>query len=357
MVERGEEESRRRNAVVAALSLHWGEVNRLLFRGVMRPPTIALAPLEATLGRWVAVPRLIELSESFVESAPWGQVFEVLKHEMAHQFVTEVLGVRDETAHGAAFQKVCADRGIDARAAGRPEEPAAEHEQRLVDRVKRLLSLAESPNLHEAEAAARMARRLIVKHNLEQEALHQTSDYTWRHLGAPSRRVGSHVKYLAGILSSRFFVACILVEVADPRGGPSGRVLEICGTRANVAIAEFVFAFLLATAERLWRDSVAKGELGGLAARQSFLLGIMAGFGETLRKQDAELPEERAMVSLRDKEPERLLRRRYPLQRSTGGSSAGSADAFEAGREQGRQIRLRKPMSSDRGNGGGLLGS
>ncbi len=357
MAERDEEQARRKNAVVAALSLQWGEVNRLLFRGVMRPPTMALAPLESMLGRWIAGPRLMEFSEAFVAAAPWGEVFEVLKHEMAHQFVSEVLGVKDETAHGAAFQKVCADRGIDARAAGRPEEPAAEHEQRLVDRVRRLLSLAESPNLHEAEAAARMARRLIVKHNMEQEALHQTSDYTWRHLGRPSRRVGSHVKQLAGILASRFFVACILVEVVDPRSGPSGRVVEVCGTRANVAIAEFVFEYLLATAERLWQQALASGELGGGAARASFLLGIMAGFGETLRRQDAELPEERAMVSLRDKEPERLLRRRYPLQRSTGGSRAGSSEAFEAGREQGRQIRLRKPMTSDRGNGGGLLGS
>jgi len=88
-------------------------------------------------------------------------------------------------------------------------------------------------------------------------------------------------------------VACILVEVIDPRGGPSGRVVEVCGTRANVAIAEFVFEYLLATAERLWQQALASGELGGGAARASFLLGIMAGFGETLRRQDAELPEER----------------------------------------------------------------
>ena len=357
MTEQVANEEARRQAVTAALLLQWGELNGLLFGGKMRPPTIGLAPLEATLGRWVASPRLLELSEAFALSAPWGQVFEVLKHEMAHQFVTEVLGVTDETAHGSAFQKVCAERGIDARAVGQPDEPEAEQELKLVDRVRRLLRLAESPNLHEAEAAARMARRLIVKYNLEQAALHRTSDYTWRHLGKPSRRVGAHVKQLAGILSSRFFVACILVEVSDPRGGPSGRVVEICGTRANVAIAEYVFVFLLATAERLWQEALAKGELGGLAARQSFLLGIMTGFGETLRQQDTELPDERALLRLRDKEPERLLRRRYPYQRSAGGSRAGSADAFEAGREQGRQIRLRQPVTDDRGNRGGLLGS
>jgi hypothetical protein len=240
MAERDEEQARRKNAVVAALSLHWGEVNRLLFRGVMRPPTMALAPLESMLGRWIAGPRLMEFSEAFVATAPWGEVFEVLKHEMAHQFVSEVLCVKDETAHGAAFQKVCADRGIDARAAGRPEEPAAEHEQRLVDRVRRLLSLAESPNLHEAEAAARMARRLIVKHNLEQEALHQTSDYTWRHLGTPSRRVGSHVKQLADAAAASrassaaaCWARCAALRLGRVPGRPAASPPDACSRSTN----------------------------------------------------------------------------------------------------------------------------
>lgn len=73
MAERDEEQARRRNAVVAALSLQWGEVNRLLFRGVMRPPTMALAPLESMLGRWIAGPRLMEFSEAFVATAPWAR--------------------------------------------------------------------------------------------------------------------------------------------------------------------------------------------------------------------------------------------------------------------------------------------
>ena len=39
---------------------------------------------------------------------------EVLKHEMAHQYAHEILGARDESAHGEAFRTVCQRLGIDA---------------------------------------------------------------------------------------------------------------------------------------------------------------------------------------------------------------------------------------------------
>ena len=69
---------------------------------------------------------------------------EVLKHEMAHQFVDEVLGVHDEPDHGPVFRQVCDERGIDARAAGAPDaDRARDH---VLDRIAKLLALAGSPN-------------------------------------------------------------------------------------------------------------------------------------------------------------------------------------------------------------------
>jgi hypothetical protein len=69
------------------------------------------------LGRWAGSTRRLELSRPLVLARPWPEVRSVLEHEMAHQFVDEVLGIHDETAHGQTFQQVCAERGID-RVAG-----------------------------------------------------------------------------------------------------------------------------------------------------------------------------------------------------------------------------------------------
>ena len=55
----------------------------------------------------------LRLATRLVHDEPWQVVIEVLRHEMAHQYVDEVLRIHDESAHGPAFRKVCAERSID----------------------------------------------------------------------------------------------------------------------------------------------------------------------------------------------------------------------------------------------------
>src|SRR5690606_18958374 len=118
-------------------------------------------------GRWVAEERTIEISRKLLVDHGWGALVEVLKHEMAHQFVDEVLGLADEAAHGPAFRQVCAERGFDARASGVPNAAQSDAQSRVLERVAKLLALAESPNEHEAQAAMNAAQRLMLKYNLE----------------------------------------------------------------------------------------------------------------------------------------------------------------------------------------------
>jgi thioredoxin reductase (NADPH) len=72
---------------------------------------------------------------------------------LTNAVVDEVLGVRDETAHGPTFARVCRERGIDARAAGLAGVAAGTDEtSRILDRIQKLLALAGSSERHEAEA-------------------------------------------------------------------------------------------------------------------------------------------------------------------------------------------------------------
>src|SRR4051794_3829070 len=153
-------------ALEAALLHELREQFRLLalayFKSSLKLPQIELVPTRARLGRWVEATRTIELSRPLVLSKPWGVVVEVLKHEMAHQYVCEVLGESGESAHGPRFRAVCERLGIDAAAQGMPDVPPPEKsaEQRKIgDRIARLLALAESPNVHEAEAAMAAAQK------------------------------------------------------------------------------------------------------------------------------------------------------------------------------------------------------
>src|SRR5688500_10672996 len=87
-------------ALVRALSATWHEINQGHLRGRLQPPVIALSDAASRLGQWIAATRTLEISRALVTEQPWGVVVEVLKHEVAHQFVDEALGQPDPTAHG-----------------------------------------------------------------------------------------------------------------------------------------------------------------------------------------------------------------------------------------------------------------
>src|SRR5262245_43037033 len=99
-------------ALLRALWDHYDYENRARFRKQLRRPVMVLSDAASRLGRWVSATRTLEVSRALVLERPWLEVTSVLEHEMAHQYVDEVLGVHDETAHGETFRKVCAERAI-----------------------------------------------------------------------------------------------------------------------------------------------------------------------------------------------------------------------------------------------------
>ena len=131
----------------------WRTLNDSYFKSRLCAPTLALIDGAQKLGQWLADERRLELQRAFVVDGAWGSVVEVLKHEMAHQLVTEVLGDPDPTPHGAAFRAVCERHGIDASAAGVPDAASSPEADRILSRVSKLFAFVESPNVHEAEFA------------------------------------------------------------------------------------------------------------------------------------------------------------------------------------------------------------
>src|SRR5687768_14795632 len=97
----------RRAVALRELLEEWRRQNDLLFLGALRPPVVAYADAETRLGEWRPATRTMAISPVLVEEQPWGVVVEVLKHEMAHQYVSEVLQVFDEPPHGPAFRRTC----------------------------------------------------------------------------------------------------------------------------------------------------------------------------------------------------------------------------------------------------------
>lgn len=345
-------------ALLRAIVHAWKTLNWNVFRDAMTPPAFELIDATSTLGRWVPDRRAIELSRAMTIERPWAVTLEVLKHEMAHQYVDEVLGVVDETSHGPRFRAVCDELGIDAAAAGVPrvDAPEADEAARVLDKIRKLLALAESPNRNEAEAAAAAAQRLLLKHNLDRVADANARGYAVRHLGAPTGRVSEADNRLGTILEGHFFVDVIWISIYRPREGKRGSVLEICGTPSNLEIAEYVHAFLRSTADRLWREHQRAEGIRSNRDRQRFVAGVMAGFAKKLASEKV-AAQRAGLVWVGDADLERFFRRRHPRIRRSSYGGGERGEAFARGHAAGSTIQLHRGVAGGAVSRGRLLGA
>jgi hypothetical protein len=331
-------------ATLRALAAAYYDLNVTFFAGRLRRPSLELASTTNRLGRWIRFPRTLELSRILLVEHGWGTVIEVLKHEMAHQFVDEVLQRADEAAHGPAFREVCAARGIDPRAAGLPSQAPNPADARMLERVAKLLALAESPNEHEAHAAALAAQKLMLKYNIDLVTAGRPRGYAFRHLGTPTGRVSEAARILATLLGDHFFVEAIWIPVWRPLEGKRGTVLEVCGTPENLELAAYTYSFLNHTADRLWKHH--QRELGTRrnTGRRQFIAGVMAGFRDKLNQQQ-ELHHQTGLVYVGDPALGGYLRQRHPHVRWTRHHGSQHTREYAAGRAAGRRIVLHRGVS------------
>lgn len=332
-------------ALVRELRAVYEYENEARFGRRLTAPVIALADSGRRLGQWVASVRRLELSRAFVFERPWLEVTSVLEHEMAHQYVDEVLGVRDESAHGETFRRVCEERGIDARAAGAPVASDGPEGDRVLDRIRKLLALAGSDNQHEAEAAMRRAHELMLRHNIE----HVPQGYEVRHLGDPHKRTNRVESDVMGLLSEFFFVKVIRVPVYLAREAKHGHVYEIAGSHANVEMAAHVYAFLLATSDRLWHENRRDARVRGGRDKLAYQSGVIRGFRDKLVDERSDL-RGTGLVWVGDPQLAKFYRARHP-RITTRSRRVRVNAAHSAGREAGRTVVLHKPV--ERGPSGG----
>ena len=153
----------------------------------MHLPNLEISSAERTLGTWNGgCHRKLSISVNLIKNYRWEHVQDVLYHEMAHQYIDEVLGIRDDVPHGDAFKRICQENGIDPTATGDMQTWLEQRKNRttlcpenhkLLEKVHKLLALAESPNEHEAQNAMAKAHELLLRHNLSLLDVHTKWNY------------------------------------------------------------------------------------------------------------------------------------------------------------------------------------
>jgi hypothetical protein len=354
----------------------YSEYDRVLFqyRLKLAIPVIRIEPLANLWGHWNPAARAITLAERLIDQHPWDIVIDVFKHEMAHQLVHERLRTRAapetrETPHGALFQEACRRLGVPPWAASatgalpleipdwRSRSLTAE-EERLLERVNKLLALASSTNEHEAALAVERVRQLYSRYNIERIRSGVAPSHVHCVINRKRRRIPSEESAIFSILNAHFMVRAIFSSLYDAQDLCEYKVVELLGTRENVLMAEYVYYFLSQKVDGLWQEyRVRTGCESG--ARRSYMLGVIEGFRKKLdasAETEAKAENTHALIRLADQQLDTFVAERFPrLSMRAWGGGSFYRDSFSAGVADGGAITLHRGVNEGRGNRGLVL--
>lgn len=344
----------------------------------LKCPMIRVLPLKGAWASWDPFSRVIAMNTALIKSYGWDITLEVLKHEMAHQLVTDLFGGRGGGPHGRQFQLACEKLGVVdwARSASgtlpehipTPKERLmSDEEEKMLKRVEKLLSLATSSNEHEALLAMQRVQEIYTRYNLER--LQNRTESTWIRLVIPllKKRIDRHISMICGILIGHFFVKVVTRQLYDPKRLESDCAVELLGTKENVLMAEYVYHFLLNQSSSLYEQR--KGALAsGRKTKADFVLGVLDGFRRKLAEGQADLmksaaqtmesKQSTALVKLGEAQLDQFLEQCHPrLTNRKANYTYTDREAFAQGQADGRKLVLHKGIQQDEGGQGRLLGS
>lgn len=217
-------------------------------------------------------------------------------------------------------------------------------DDRVVERIRKLLALATSSNPHEAAAAAERAVELAQRHNLDLATLpSRENPYVEESVDVGG---GSAWRWLLMSAVARAHFCAALR--AFGRGRAGGTML-IIGQRHNVTVCVFLFTYLAREIERLaargWRRAhLVYGEhVVARAWKNDFRRGAVITIDERLKERTrlfaAESGAARALVISQEADLRAEIERRHPNPRVTTLRSRGG-DAYSTGRSIANDIRL-----------------
>jgi len=338
-------------------------------------PIIEIFDSEQYWGRWHSKLRTINISAKLINEYSWNVVINVLKHEMAHQIVTEQFC--GDARHDELFQSACQIIGVphDFRSAGGDitrkisdlkEQKISPGKRRLLDKVNKLLSLAQSTNEHEAKLAMKKAQELIKKYNLKRVQNHETAKYVYKIINHKKKRIENFQRMICSILSDFFFVDIIYSYLYDSQTRDTHRVIELLGTLENVLMAEYVYFFLSNQLKLLWTYHQAKTG-ASFKVKRSYWIGILEGFKNKLEQMEKKEPDFKnykkseqktisALVCAGDIMLTEFKRDRFPrLFRKRHQHPKIYRETYACGRKEGRNLNLHKGITRKDGNRGRLL--
>ena len=273
----------------------------------------------------------------------------VLKDIIRHEFAHYICHIESPLAkpHGQEFKSICArydwddhvaDATMDINKANLFEGDL--DSEKVIAKIKNLLKLAQSSNIHESQLATKKANQLLIKHNIKNLNISEDQK-TYVHRPLTQKRKDAKIMAIMEIVR-HFLVKPIL------HYGKSGVSLEVMGDKMNIELADYICHYLNEELDRLWLAHKKEHNLKGLRVKNSFYRGLAHGFSEKLDSTRCDLYEDevKSLIALSANLEERS-KKIYRRLQATQSSTTFDFDGFELGMQAGNNLQIHQAVKSN----------
>lgn len=217
---------------------------------------------------------------------------------------------------------------------------------KMAEKIKKLLNLANSCNENEAKLAAEKANEIMTRYNLSICDV-QIDDYSKENLHT-SKRATSEWKFIMHILDECFFVTTY-----KARCRKTGiTTMQMYGTKTNTEIAGYIAGYLKIAMPRLFAEWK-KANNASAKQRQAFYLGFSKGLIKQLKAKQQVVSDELGLVIVRDPQLNKHLNQIGC--RSTSAKIQHDAQASGAGYQQGENFKIKRGLGETQSNNANRL--
>lgn len=235
-------------------------------------------------------------------------------------------------------------------------------DSKIVEKIQKLLSLANSSNENEAKSATNKANELLLKYNLNlQEVEDHQNEYGIQNIAETGLTIKPHQNMITDLLQKYFFVKILIGRkyvgtssgkwaYYKPARSQYKKIIKLVGTSENCQIAAYIFSYLNEAYPRLFQEYY---ELNSHVEKtnshkSSYWLGLTKGISKMLDETKWKVQNETGLVLKSDPKLREFLDKHSD---GTYGGSSGSEidpDIFKDGVRDGKKLTLRKPLETDR---------
>ena len=181
----------------------------------LKKPLIIIENLQKSWGLWDSSMRQILISYDLILNYSWETVINILKHEMAHQIVCDILKSND--LHGDDFLKSCnmiglsksfckASISLDEKIIHWKDNAPGQEEVSILRKIEKLLSLAQSANENEALLAMENVQNLYAKYHIKKISDEKNQEYFSLIVNFKKKKIPAPHSLASYILQQHFFV-------------------------------------------------------------------------------------------------------------------------------------------------------